>query len=158
MSTTVKPLVESDIAVGAMVYSRRIGDTQAISEGKKLCDLLETAKYGIVIDCKAVEMGTSEVVNMLLRVSKRAKKHGKHMALYNVPATLAKTFKIASLNSVFAVHDDGIMAKRKIYELSGVPDPEAPGFRLQFKLTHAALLAAFSVSVLIAVIIWLRNS
>ena len=69
-----------------------------------------------------------------------------------------KTFKIAALNSVFAVHDDGIMAKRKIYELSGVPDPEAPGFQLQFKLKHAGMLAVCSVSVLIAVIIWLRNT
>ena len=145
---TARATVESvsDVAVGAMVYARRVGDQQAISESNKLLQLLEKAKYGIVIDCQAVEMGTSEVINVLLKLSRRAKKDRKHVALFNVPKTLMDTIKIASLDSVLTIRDDGIKAKQTIYALAGVKDPSAPA---NSSLAAAALFAIAAIGVLV---------
>ena len=117
---------KSDLAVGTMSYSRQLGGRHAVAELHKLTELLENVRLGLAVDCQGVEMGTSDVINLLLRLSKKAKGDNKHVVLFNVPDQLQQSIKVTGLKSIVTICDDAPEAKGLIYKNSGVADPSAP--------------------------------
>lgn len=151
MRKTSEPLVTSDIAVGEMEYARHHTLNQATIQIRQLSELLARARFGIIIDCQKVQLGTSDVLNILAQVSKRARQEKKLVALFNVPGYLEKTIKIAGLKSVLEIFPDGIEAKQRLEERCGIAP--SSGWTRRWGLRAASILAIVSLSVFAVVLL-----
>lgn len=114
MTNSDKCSADSDIGVGMLKSSRQLTAWNPAEASHQLNETLERARLGIVIDCGDVQLGTSEVINVLLQISRKAKEKGKLVALYNVSESLQTSIKITGLQLVIKICSDIDSAKQQI--------------------------------------------
>ena len=70
----------------------------------------------MILDCSGVEIATSEIINLLMRVRNHAKQLDRELVLFNVPDTLATLIKLCNLESILLSEGDEQAARNRVSE------------------------------------------
>lgn len=118
MSTNPATRSAIDVCIGELIWAKYSEPNQRDRQKKALLQLADAAGTGIILDCSLVEVGNSEIVNLLMQIRNHTKKQNKHIVLFNVPECLGETIKLCNLNSVLPSVADPHAAKELIGGLS----------------------------------------
>jgi anti-anti-sigma regulatory factor len=114
MSVELDARNDVDIRVGKVIWPKSWEGPRSDQQQRSLLELLRDAGNGLILDCSGVEVGTSELVTLLMRIRNHATKSGKEFALFNVPNTLFELVRICNLQSILPIADDAAAAKKLV--------------------------------------------
>ncbi len=110
--------IYGDVCVGEVIWPKFLQANHGDQQLRELTQLADSAGKGMILDCSMVEVGNSEIVNLLMRVRNYAKKKNKEIALFNVPETLSETLRLCKLQSVVRSANDAGTAKKLVCDLA----------------------------------------
>ena len=114
MTVEVESRTEVDIRVGNVIWPKSWEGPHSDHQQRSLMELLRNSGHGLILDCSGVEVGTSELVTLLMRIRNHAKKSEKELVLFDVPHPLQELIRICNLQSVLPIADDAGAAKKLI--------------------------------------------
>ncbi len=119
MNLVIESYTEAGLRRGEVIWPKTADEGRRIEQQRQLLELVDMSKSGVILDCSLVEIGNSELLNVLMRVRNHAKKHGKHIVLYNVPKTVEELIRLCNLRSTLKTAKDDDAATKILRSLSG---------------------------------------
>lgn len=107
---------EEAIRSGELIWPKTLEGPRNDEQQRNLRRIVRDSRDGMVLDCSQVEVGTSEVINVLMRVRNHAKTLNKELVLFNVPEHLGKLIQLCHLGSILLVESDADAAKKRILD------------------------------------------
>ncbi|NND96378.1 MAG: hypothetical protein HKN47_03500 [Pirellulaceae bacterium] len=142
----------ADVCVGEVIWPKYPEANDNARQQQELIGLVDSAGCGVILDCTMVEIGNSEIINLLMRVRNHSKKSNKEIALFNVPDSLAETIRLCNLRSILPTASDARAAKQLVMSHA----QGKTGFRIWAEM-HMALasILAVGLSALLAVAVYM---
>lgn len=109
----MKPIVTEDGDILVVSFSGEVDLEYSVHARKVLLDAVGRAG-GVVVDLSKVSMIDSSGLASLLEAFQNARKRGKGFVLAGAENSIIRVFKLARLDTVFAIEDDVEAAKRTI--------------------------------------------
>lgn len=118
MSTNAATGANAGVCVGELVWPKFLEHNHSERQQLELVRLGDSSETGIILDCTRVEVGNSEIINLLMRVRNHLKKANKEIVLFNVPESLAETIRLCNLTKVIPTAADAAAAKKLVCDRS----------------------------------------
>jgi anti-anti-sigma regulatory factor len=103
-----------DVRIGKVVWPKSLEGSRNDEQQRELRKLVRDCGAGLILDCTLVEIGNSEIINLLMRVRSQAKRLNKTMVLINVPETLAELIRLCNLKTILLSESDEAAARKLI--------------------------------------------
>jgi anti-anti-sigma regulatory factor len=114
MSEHVESDQNVDVRIGKVVWPKIWEGSRGDEQQRELNRLVRDCGAGLILDCSLVEIGNSEIINLLMRVRRQAKKLNKSMVLFNVPDTLDELIRLCNLTTILLAEDDEAAARKRV--------------------------------------------
>lgn len=114
MSKHVESDQNVDIRIGNVVWPKSLEGSRSDEQQRELRKLVRDCGAGLILDCSLVEIGNSEIINLLMRVRSQAKKLNKMLVLYNVPDTLDELIRLCNLTTILLAENDEAAARKLV--------------------------------------------
>ena len=114
MSKHVESEQNVDIRTGKVIWPKNLEGSRNDEQQRALRKLVRDCGAGLILDCSMVEIGNSEIINLLMRVRSQAKRLNKKMVLFNVPETLSELIRLCNLKTILISESDESAARKLI--------------------------------------------
>ncbi len=114
MSEHVESDQNVDIRIGKVIWPKSLEGSRNEEQQRELRKLVRDSGAGLILDCSLVEIGNSEIINLLMRVRSQAKRLNKNVVLFNVPETLAELIRLCNLKTILLSESDEAAARKLI--------------------------------------------
>jgi anti-anti-sigma regulatory factor len=114
MTEPIEADEEGAILTGQLVWPKSWDGQRNDEQQRSLRRMVRDSRDGMVLDCSLVEVGTSEVINVLMRVRNHAMTLNKHLVLFNVPEHLCELIQLCHLGSILLIESDADAATKSI--------------------------------------------